>query len=130
MQISHISHKKPIPLTPLSDFQGSPTKHLQMQSLRVKSCNTTKYYHEVVIMEYPMSFFLQDTEFLQVILTCFTALVSRSSQASLHTLERTSSLRITSVNTNITQLSSHCTYPDACCRRKHMLKSLSAFSIY
>lgn len=62
MQISHISHKKPIPLILTSDFQGSPTKHFQMQSLRVKSHNSTKYYHEVVIMEYPRSFFLQYTE--------------------------------------------------------------------
>lgn len=58
-QTQSILHKKAIPLTLTPDPQGSPTKHFQMQSLRTKSCNSTKHHHELIIMVYP----IQDTEF-------------------------------------------------------------------
>lgn len=95
-----IFHKKAIPLTLTPDPQGSPTKHFQMQSLRTKSCNSTKYHHELIIMVYP----IQDTRVLQAMLTCFTALQSLSFQASLRILEIAFSLQIISVNMNVTQL--------------------------
>lgn len=65
IQESNAEHfpQKKILLILTSNSQGSPRKHFQMQSLRIKSCNSTKYYYEVVIMEYSLSFFSQDTKF-------------------------------------------------------------------